>query len=82
MWCCQFYLPKNIEEGSSLYKSLSPLLVDQLGRVSESKKDLPLMKNDITIFELELKYEIHSRKMQSGFSAYMLEVSQVSQQIP
>jgi hypothetical protein len=47
---------KNIEEDLSLYVLVSPLLIDQLGKVSESKKanprekDLPYREDDITVF--------------------------------
>lgn len=40
---------KNIEEGLSLYVSVSPLLVDQFRKVSESKKANP--ENGFALFE-------------------------------
>ena len=46
-------------------------------KASPRKKDLPLLKNDITTFELALKYGIHSSNMQSGLVTCSLEISEI-----
>ena len=38
---------------------------------------LPLLKNDITTFELALKYGIHSSNMQSGLVTCSLGISEI-----
>jgi hypothetical protein len=39
--------------------------------------DLPLLKNDITTTKAVSQNEIYSRYMESGISAYTLEISEI-----
>jgi len=65
--------------------NLKPFLTDYIylisykfaKKASPRKKDLPLLKNDITTFELALKYGIHSSNMQSGLVTCSLEISEI-----
>ena len=61
MWHCQFSLSRNIEEGSILYVLVSPLAVDQLGRVSESKKANP--RKRICPIEKTILHDFFGSKM-------------------